>query len=197
LFRYEGCLGVDLRGARTISILIVLLGCAHEAPPPAVAFARLDASEPRVRLGVLPPDDLSFSDIATALGEPLRRVTMGTTGPSRTEVVMAKVSMEVAQLSLECVTPTNDCYAAVGKFLQVDRLLWSQLSRDQDKTRVKVTVVLFDVGLGTGIGRAERTFPEHGAATEGLQKVVDEAMAGAHGQASAHSSVLSKADGPQ
>lgn len=180
----------------TISILTVLLGCAHKAPPPAVAFTRLDTNTSRVRLGVLPPDDISFSDIATALGEPLRRVHMGATGPSRTEVVMAKVSMEVAQLSLECVTPTNDCYAAVGKFLQVDRLLWGQLSRDQDKTRVKVSVVLFDVGLGTTIGRAERSFPEHGTAAERLQKVVDEAMGGPHEPASAHpSSVLSNAEG--
>lgn len=158
----------------------MLIGCGHAASPGAGKRAHKKPTVAEVRLGVLPPDAMPFADLATALGTQLRHIETHTSRSARTEVVLGKVSMEVAQLSLECVTPTTDCYAAVGKFLQVDRLLWGQLVRDDDKQHVKVTVVLLDVALGTGIGRAERSFPEHGASPEELQKVIDEAMGAAH-----------------
>lgn len=174
--------------------LALLLGCAHEAPRSAAKRTRKSAIVAPVRLGVLPPDEMRFADLAAAVSTALKKIRAEGSGPW-TEVVTTKVSMEVAQLSLECVAPTSDCYAAVGKFLQVDRLLWAQLSRDDDQKSVKVTVELLDVGLGTGIGHAERSFPEHGPSTDELQQLVDEAMEGSrHGDAHAPPPVASKAE---
>jgi hypothetical protein len=82
--------------------------------------------------------------------------------------------MEVAQLSLECVSATDECFAKVGRFLQVDRLLWGQIERDKE-FGLKVTVVFLDVERGTRVGRAQGTFPEAAIAIQDLQKLIDEA----------------------
>jgi hypothetical protein len=163
-------------------LCFALLGaCASSAPPPIEPAVTVNAprSAPRVRVGVLPPDALPFAEVAAALGRGLEGALSAADGKRArgSEVVAAKVSMEVAQLSLECVSPTNDCYAAVGRFLQVDRLLWGQAVRDGDTSSVKVTVIHLDVGRRTPLGRAERTFTDPAAAVEGLQAVVDQAMA--------------------
>jgi hypothetical protein len=124
-----------------------------------------------VRLAVLPSDPLLFADIASALDEQLGRARVA--GAATT--VRAKLSMEVAQLALECVSPTDDCYAQVGRFLQVDRLLWGKISRDGATAGVKVTIVLLDVGRSAQVGRAEESFPKSEAAIEGLRKLVERA----------------------
>ena len=122
------------------------------------------------RLAVLPADSLLFSDIAVALDEQLARARVTGVGP----MVRAKISMEVAQLSLECVSATDECYTQVGKFLQVDRLLWGQIARDSQTTGVKVTIVLLDVERGAQLGRAEETFPKNDLAIGGLRRLVDQ-----------------------
>jgi hypothetical protein len=146
-------------------------GCATAPPPPPPARVKAPAAPARaqVRIAVLPPDMLLFSDVAAALGDRLAHAEVSGTGP----LVMEKVSMEVAQLSLECVSPTDDCFAKVGKYLQVDRLLWGQIDHDGDSAGVKVTVVFLDVGEAVSVGRAERTFPEPAAAILGLKELVD------------------------
>jgi len=149
--------------------LIALLGCASK-PPPHVEAPR-PPPPPPVKMAVLPPDTLIFADVASALGDRLARVQVGGATPA----VMAKVSMEVAQLSLECVSATDECFAKVGRFLQVDRLLWGQIERDKE-SGVKVTVAFLDVGRGAVVGRAEGTFAEPAAAIPGLQKLIDDAI---------------------
>jgi hypothetical protein len=151
-------------------VLGVLAGCATKAPPAASGPRRQPIAAP-VRLAVLPPDQLLDSDVAAALDERLGRAQVIGAG----EMVRARVSMEVAQLSLECVSASDDCYTQVGKFLQVDRLLWGQIARDPATAGLRVTVVLLDVGLGAPVGRAEGTFPQREAAIEGLQGLVDQA----------------------
>jgi hypothetical protein len=170
------------RGRGSVLFLALLGACASSAPPPIeppVAPANAPRSAPRIRVGVLPPDALPFGEVAAALGRGLEGALSAANGRRvrGSEVVAAKVSMEVAQLSLECVSPTNDCYAAVGRFLQVDRLLWGQAVRDGDASSVKITVIHLDVGRRIPLGRAERTFTDQVAAVEGVQAVVDQAMA--------------------
>jgi hypothetical protein len=150
-----------------------LHGCATKGP--------LHAIEPRhtasatvaapVKLAVLPSDPLLFADVAGALDQQLARTHLSGMGPT----VRAKVSMEVAQLTLECVSPTDECYTRVGRYLEVDRLLWGQIARDPRSTGVRVTIVLLDVGRGAPLGRAEEIFARNEAAIGGLRKLVDQA----------------------
>lgn len=154
---------------------LLLHGCAAHAPPPPPASASRKTLAPAaIRLAVLPPDPLLFSDVAAALDDRLARVQLGGAGP----VTKAKVSMEVAQLALECVAPIDGCYAQVGKFLQVDRLLWGVIARGPGSDGLTVTVVLLDVGRGAPVGRAEGSFAQRQDAVAGLQKLVDEAVGG-------------------
>ena len=124
-----------------------------------------------MKLAVLPSDSLLFADIASALDRQLADARLGGVA----SMVRAKVSMEVAQLSLECVSATDECYAQVGRFLQVDRLLWGSIARDSGSAGVRVTVVLLDVRRGAAVARAEETFAQNDAAIGGLRKLVDRA----------------------
>ena len=124
-----------------------------------------------VKLAVLPSDSLLFADIASALDRQLAEARLTGIGP----MVRAKVSMEVAQLSLECVSQTDECYTQVGRFLQVDRLLWGSIARDAQSTGVRVTVVLLDVRRGAAVSRAEQIFAQSEAAIGGLRQLVDRA----------------------
>jgi hypothetical protein len=151
-------------------VLGALASCAA-TPPPVASGPRAQAIAAPVRLAVLPPDQLLDSDLAAALDERLSRAQVIGAG----QMVRARVSMEVAQLSLECVSASDNCYTQVGRFLQVDRLLWGQIARDPTTAGLRVTVVLLDVGRGAPVGRAEGTFPQREAAIEGLQKLVDQA----------------------
>jgi hypothetical protein len=132
-----------------------------------------------VKLAVLPSDSLLFADIASALDRQL--ALAGLRGVA--SMVRAKVSMEVAQLTLECVSPTDECYAEVGRYLQVDRLLWGSITRDPRSTGVRVTVVLLDVRRGAAVARAEETFAQNDAAIGGLRKLVDRATGALDGGA--------------
>jgi hypothetical protein len=165
---------LERRTILLISVVVgALLGCATKGPPQAVVPSRAPARAASARLAVLPSDPLLFADIATALDERLGRVRLDGAGP----MVKAKVSMEVAQLSLECVSATDDCYTQVGKYLQVDRLLWGQIARDSQTAGVTVTVVLLDVDRGASVARAQQTFAQSQAAIEGLATLVDKATA--------------------
>jgi hypothetical protein len=149
-----------------------LHGCATKAPPKVAAVHRdTSVASGSVKLAVMPADSLLFADIASALDEQLGRARVSGAGAT----IRAKVSMEVAQLALECVSATDECYAQVGRFLQVDRLLWGQIARDAASPGVKVTVVLLDVARGAQLGRAEEVFPKNDAAIGGLHRLVDRA----------------------
>ena len=148
-----------------------LHGCATKAPPKAAAVHRDSSPAGTVRLAVMPADSLLFADIASALDEQLGRARIAGAGTT----IRAKISMEVAQLALECVSATDECYAQVGRFLQVDRLMWGQIVRDAPSSGVKVTVVLLDVARGAQLARAEEVFPKNDAAIGGLRRLVDRA----------------------
>ena len=169
----------DVLATRKILLLGLLVGafpaCATKAMPRASAPRRATAASSSVTLAVLPSDPLLFADVASALDRQLAQARPSGVGP----MVRGKVSMEVAQLTLECVSPTDECYAQVGRFLQVDRLLWGSIARGPQAAGVRVTVVLLDVTRGAPIARAEATFPASEAAIGGLQKLVDQAMSGA------------------
>ncbi|HEX7501675.1 MAG TPA: hypothetical protein VF524_15450, partial [Polyangia bacterium] len=77
------------------------------------------------------------------------------------ESVLAKVSMEVAQLSLECVEPSDRCYQSVGRFLSADCILWADVkSRNgpDGKAHPTVLIRLFNVEAGRFLGQAQQSY---------------------------------------
>jgi hypothetical protein len=83
--------------------------------------------------------------------------------------------MEVAQLAIECIQATPACYAAVARSLNADRLMWAQVAAADQK--IRVTVLLFDVGAGTTSKRTG-TFDGVQAARAGVAELVGHAAGG-------------------
>ena len=89
------------------------------------------------------------------------------------ESVKAAVSMEVAQLAIECIQPSADCYGAVAKSLKADRLLWAEVDPvSSSEEKIRITVVMFDVRAGTA-SRRVGTFDGVPAARAGVGDLVD------------------------
>jgi hypothetical protein len=146
----------------TLGALVASVGCG---PPRTRGTAPAVA---KVKLAVLPAESYRFPDTARAITESLTAATVA--GIDEREV--SKVSLEVVQLSIECVEPTPACYVAVGKQLAANRLLFSQIAAEKKK-KLKVTVTLFDVETRAP-KTAERTFANEKAATAGVADLVAE-----------------------
>lgn len=94
-----------------------------------------------MKLAVLPAESDRFPKAAEAVTESLSAVQLQ--GVDDREV--SAVSLEVVQLSIECVEPTVGCYQKVGAQLGANRILFAQIAAADKKKKVKVTVTLFDV----------------------------------------------------
>jgi hypothetical protein len=119
-------------------------------------------------LAILPAESNKFPQAARAITDSLAKANVS--GVERKQV--SKVSLEVVQLSIECVEPSPECYAQVGKSLEANRLLFAQVSGG--KRKVEVTVTLFDVDAKSP-KTAKRTFANEQAATAGVADLVAEA----------------------
>lgn len=122
----------------------------------------------RVTLAVLPAESSKYPRAAQAITDSLAKANVS--GVDRKQV--SKVSLEVVQLSIECVEPTAECYAAVGRSLDANRLLFAELSGG--KRKIEVTVTLFDVDARSP-KTAKKTFASEQAATAGVADLVAEA----------------------
>jgi hypothetical protein len=169
--RIERCVSSG-QGRISGSLLVLVLGAAAcgSAPPPPPATARKPAPAPQ-RLAWLPLDGLDAPAVAQAVNE--RMSTVKPTGTSTS--VKAAVSMEVAQLAIECIKPTTECYGAVGRSLGADRLMWAELEPSSDDDKVRLSVLMFDVQAGTAPRRVEETFAGMQAARSGAAGLVERA----------------------
>jgi hypothetical protein len=125
----------------TLLLSCVAIACAGNEKPAPVTIAKAPPSP--MKLAWMPLDAFDAPVVARAVNDELGRVKLAGASPA----VKAAVSMEVAQLAIECIEPTTACYRAVGRSLGADRLIWAQIDPDEEK--IRVTVVLFDVGAGT------------------------------------------------
>jgi hypothetical protein len=161
------------RAARMAGVILLLcLGaCASKKPPPA----RVAKPPPRPdqKLAWMPLELLDAPAVAPAINERLSRAKL----PGMTAGVKAAVSMEVAQLAIECIQPTPTCYRAVGHSLGADRLLWAEIDPSAPEDKIRITVVLFDVEAGTAT-RKVGTFDGVPAARAGVAELVDHAADG-------------------
>jgi hypothetical protein len=120
---------------------------------------------------VLPADAAVYPEAARTTTELLSRQRVrGLDAPE-----VSSVSIEVAQLSIECVEPTPSCYAAVGKSLSANQLLFAQFDAGPQPEQVRVTVTLFDVDTGGLTKRARKLFDTEQDVVYGIREVVEEA----------------------
>ena len=154
-----------------LGIAVLAAGCAHapatqvETPPPPRA---------RIKLAVLPLDNDTFPQIAASLNKALHDVKV----KGVDDYFLSKVTLEVVQLSIECVQPTSECYSAVGKSLSANKLLLAHVApvgkRRRDKS-VRVTITLFDVDAGEASNVVDRVYKTPDLAAQGASELVAEA----------------------
>ena len=121
-------------------------------------------------MAVFPAESADFPKAAKATTDALTGAKI--TGVD--ETLVAKTSLGDAQLLIECNDPTPDCYQAVGKSLDADRLLFAVISTEPKK-KVKVSVTLFDVAARRPWSHAEKVFATEAEAEGGLAGLVAEA----------------------
>lgn len=141
---------------------LAVTGCAHAHAPVGTGASKLT-------LAVLPAESDAFPGTAKSATESL--VAAKVAGVDAR--VVSKVSLEVAQLAVECVDETPACYAAVGKSLAANRLLFARVAKGTGG--VAVTVVLFDVDAGSASATKTQVYPDEAAAKAGVAGLVAEA----------------------
>ena len=157
------------------TLLICLAGACASAPPPPPPVVEKPPELPvrmvrPSRLAWMPLDG-SDTAVARALNDGMSRAKPeGTVSSTK-----AGVSMEVAQLAIECIQATPECYAAVARSLNADRVMWAQVVPAEQK--IRVTVLLFDAGAGTTSKRT-RTYDGAQAARAGVAELVEHAAGG-------------------
>ena len=162
-------------GLNRVAILALTLGtgCAtttHQAaksPPPPVS------PPPRLRLAWLPFDAAASSGLTTAVNAQLAHAKIA----GVTESFQAPVSMEMAQLALECIEKTAHCYTAVGRSVGADRLLWADLDR-RAHGNLALRVALFDVARGAVVREAAQSYPSASAAQADVETLIARAQSG-------------------
>src|SRR4051812_39355627 len=104
------------RGRFGTLMVVTMSACAHAGSPATTAVATPSAS-PRtakatkpVRLVALPAESEAFPNVARAATDSLSRAQVRWLGAAQ----VSKVSLEVVQLSIECVDSSASCYQAVG-----------------------------------------------------------------------------------
>ena len=150
----------------------VAMACATAKPPQVVhAPPPRKAAPPPLRLAWMPLEARVAPEVASAVNERLAHVAVA----GMTESFQAPVSMEMAQLAIECIERTPKCYGAVGRSVRADKLVWAELVRaNRRDASVTVRLSLFDVAGGAIARQGARTFPNAKAAREGAAALVDE-----------------------
>jgi hypothetical protein len=152
--------------------LWLALGCASRSPPPARTAV---SAKPPARFTWLPADAIAGRDLAKAVNENLGQVSL----PGAAASVKSAVSMEVAQLAIECTEPTPTCYTAVGRSLGADEMVWAELGAGGSSSRdIRVALLFYDVRAGADPKRVEQKFESLEAARAGVSALVDRLKTG-------------------
>ena len=131
------------------------------APPPV----------PKVQLAVIPAESDAFPRAARAISESLAAARIR--GVDTTAV--SKVSLEVVQLSIECVDPSDVCYLAIGRSMAANRLLFARIDPAKSRKQLRVSVTLYDVDARTAKRTAEKLCVTEDQAVDGAAALVAEA----------------------
>jgi hypothetical protein len=175
--------------ARWALIAALVAGCATASPSPSSPTpstggqpkARPQATQPapapagkQLKLAILPVESDVFPRVAAGLNAHLHDIQVR----GIDDYFLSKVTLEVVQLSIECVDATNACYTAVGKSLSAQRLLLAQIAPNGPRRSksVKVTITLFDVDGGTPLRTAEQVYKTESEAVGGVEALVQQAI---------------------
>ena len=142
-------------------VIIAVGACGHAPPKPTAPVVK-------TKLVTLITESDAFPTIADAASEAIAKARIAGVD----ETVASKVSIEVVQLSIECVDSTAACYGAAAKSLTANKLLFAQV--DDDNQHPRVTVTLFDVATNQPKA-TEKTFDSEAAALAGVGPLVSEA----------------------
>ena len=141
-----------------------MMACGH-APPAGDA-----PPSSGVQLAVIPAESDAFPRAARAVSASLAAARVRGIDQMR----VSKVSLEVVQLSVECVDPTSACYEAIGRSMAVNRLLFARITGGAKKRQLKIMVTLFDVDGKATVRTAEKVFATEDEATAGAAALVAE-----------------------
>ncbi len=145
-----------------VLVVVAVVGCAHSKP---VVTATPVA---KIKLLTLPTESDAFPTIASAATAALGHAHVHGVD----EQGATKVSIEVVQLSIECVDPSASCYEAAAKSLSANKLLFAQI--DVDGKKPKISVTLFD-RPSRAVKLVEHTFATEADAVAGVDGLVAEA----------------------
>src|SRR4051812_42550885 len=118
--------------------ILSMMACGPARPVPAAPTPT--PSRPAIRLTVIPADSDAFPRAARAVSASLSSARIA--GVDTTAV--SKVSLEVVQLSIECVDPTDACYQAIGRSMAVNRLLFARIDPGASRPELKGPVLADD-----------------------------------------------------
>src|SRR4051812_7155544 len=102
---------------RTFGRLAVIstMACGASHPTPAAPVV----ASPKLQLAVIPAESDAFPRAARAISRSLAAAKITGVGETR----VSKASLEVVQLSIECVDASAVCYQAIGRSMAANRLL--------------------------------------------------------------------------
>ena len=147
---------------RGLGLVIAMIACGPSRPITSTPVAK------PLSLAILPAESDVFPDAAAATTASLVKAHL--TGA---ETQVSKVSLEVVQLSIECVDESLTCYVAAGRSLSANRLLFATFSGT--KTALAVTINQIDVDTAAATKTATKTFASEAEATKGVAALVAEA----------------------
>jgi len=147
-----------------------MMACGPARPVPA-APKPPPASRPAIRLTVIPADSDAYPRAARAVSASLSSARIA--GVDATAV--SGVSLEVVQLAIECVDPTDACYQAIGRSMSANRLLFARIEPGASRQQLRVTVTLYDVDAGSARQTAVKLFRTEDQAVTGAAALVAEA----------------------
>ena len=149
--------------------ILSMMACGPARPVPAAPTP--PQARPKIQLAVIPAESDVFPRAAQAVSASLSEARID--GVDATSV--SKVSLEVVQLSIECVDPTDACYQAIGRSMSANRLLFARIGPGATRRQLRVTVTLYDVDARSAKRTADRLFPTEDQAVAGAAALVAEA----------------------
>jgi hypothetical protein len=147
---------------------LVAIGCGASPPPTTTTPT---PAAPNRTFAAVPVESDTFPKSAQLATDLLRRARLRGFEPP----TMGKVSLEVIQLSIECVDPTLECYVAAARTLHANVLLFGEITPGPREGELQLTVSLLDADHKRFIRRATKLFPSEDDAAYDMHLVVDEA----------------------
>ena len=150
--------------------MLLACGPSHRAPTLTTPGSR-PPPRSRIQLAVIPAESNTFPRAAEAVTGSLAGAAIG----GIDEMHMTKVPLEVVQLAIECVDPSDACYHAIGRSMSANRLLFARIDPGATRRQLKVTVTLYDVDAKASRRTAQKVFPTEDQAVAGAAALVAEA----------------------